>query len=105
MLYRCYLEGQWILRVNYLEGNGNDNLWSVPAFEKIPERVLDLFSHTTCLNQLQKLRFNVVSATNLFQHSFSFFQTATFDETVGGVHHQQGSHRQQNCWDTGQSQR
>ena len=74
-----------------LEGNGNDKMWSVSAFEKIPERVFDLFSHKTCLNQLQKLRFNVLGATNLSEHSFSFFQAATFDETVGGVHHQQGS--------------
>jgi len=96
----------FVLRViNYLERNGDDKLWSVFAFEEIPERVLHLFSHTTCLNQLQKLRFNVVGATNLFEHSFSFFQTTTFDETVGGVHHQQGSYGQQKCWDSGQPQR
>ncbi|KAF1880655.1 hypothetical protein Lal_00011714 [Lupinus albus] len=37
--------------LKHLKGNGNHKLRSVVALEEIPERVLNLFSYTTCLNK------------------------------------------------------
>lgn len=86
----------------YLQGNGNDELGTVAAFEKVSERVFNLMGYTTSLNKLQELWLNVVSAANLFEDGFSFFQVTSLDETVGGVNHQESTYSQQNCRDTRQ---
>lgn len=89
-------------RRTYLQGNGNNELGTVAALEKVSERMLNLLGYTTCLNKLQELWLNVVGTANLFKDGFSFFQATPLDETVGGVHHQESTYSQQNCWDTGQ---
>lgn len=88
-----------------MEDNRNEELWSVAALEYIPERVFDLFSYSTCINKSQELRLNVLNATNLSQHSFSFFQVTTLNETVWGVHHHESPQGQKHRWQASQTQR
>jgi len=75
-----------------LQSYCNDKLGTIFTLEEIPEGVLDSFSHTACLNKLQVFRFDVVSASDSFKHSFSFIQVTTFYETVRSIYHEESPH-------------
>ena len=83
-----------------IKANANEKWRSVLALEETPEGVLHLVSHTTCLNKLQELRFNVASATDLSQHGSSFIQSTTLHQTVWGVDHQEGPQCEEQWWHT-----
>ena len=87
--YTCTIHNlKWEMGAD-LQSYCNDKLGTIPTLEEIPERVLDCFSHTACLNKLQVFRFDVVSASDSFKHSSSFIQVTTFYETVRSIYHEE----------------
>lgn len=54
--------------------------------------MLDLLGNPARLDELEELGLDVVGAPDLPEHGFPFLVPAPFDETVRGVHHQEGSY-------------
>lgn len=77
-----------------MEGDGNDKLGTVAALKEVLEGMLNLLGNSAGLNEFQVLGFDVVGTADLSKHGFAFFMATTLYQTVGSVHHQQGSYGQ-----------